>query len=65
MTVMNATGPNLVASEGAFGTHLLRRDLTSESLMFGDGGAIVVELAGIGGAPGLGLEVRSKNLVTL
>ena len=25
LTVMNATGPNLVASEGAFGTHLLRR----------------------------------------
>ena len=65
LTVMHAARPNLVASEGAFGTHLLRRDLTSESLMFGEGGAVVVELSGIGGAPGLGLEVRSEDLVTL
>ena len=65
LTVMHATRPNLVASEGAFGTHLLRRDLTSESLMFGDDGAVVVERAGIGSAPGLGLEVRSEDLVTL
>ena len=65
LTVMHATRPNLVASEGAFGTHLLRRDLTSRSLMFGDDGAVVVEEAGIGGAPGLGLEVRREDLVTL
>ncbi len=65
LTVMNAARPNLVASEGACGTHLLRRDLTAESLMFGDGGAVVVERAGIGGAPGLGLEVRSEDLATL
>ena len=65
LTVMHATRPNLVASEGAFGTHLLRQDLTSESLMFGNDGTLVVEQAGIGGAPGLGLEVRSGDLVTL
>ena len=65
LTVMHGTRPNLMASEGAFGTHLLRHDLTSESLMFGNGGAVVVERAGIGGAPGLGLEVRSEDLVTL
>ena len=65
LTVMHATRPNLMASEGAFGTHLLRRDLTSESLMFGKGGEIVVEQAGISSAPGLGLEVRSDDLVTL
>ena len=65
LTVMHATRPNLVASEGAFGTHLLRRDLTSESLMFGNGGAVVVEQAGIGVAPGLGLEVHTGDLVTL
>ena len=65
LTVMHGTRPNLVASEGAFGTHLLRRDLTSESLMFGNGGAVVVEQAGIGGAPGLGLEVHNGDLVTL
>ena len=65
LTVMHAARPNLVASEGAFGTHLLRQDLTSESLMFGNDGTLVVEQAGIGGAPGLGLEVRSGDLVTL
>ncbi len=65
LTVMHATRSNLVASEGAFGTHLLHHDLTSESLMFGDGGAVVVEQAGIGGAPGLGLEVHSDDLVPL
>ena len=64
LTVMHAARSNLVASEGAFGTHLLRRDLTLESLMFGDGGAVVVERAGIGDAPGLGLKVRSEDLVT-
>ena len=65
LTVMHGAQPNLIASEGAFGTHLLRHDLTSESLMFGNGGAIEVEQTGIGCAPGLGLEVRSKELVTV
>jgi L-alanine-DL-glutamate epimerase-like enolase superfamily enzyme len=65
LTVMHAAQPNLVASEGAFGTHLLRRDLTSESLMFGDDGAVVAERDEIGGGPGLGLEVRSQDLVPL
>ena len=65
LTVMHGARPSLLASEGAFGTHLLRHDLASESLMFGDGGVIVVEQAGIGGAPGLGLEVRSEELVSL
>ena len=31
LTVMHATRPNLVASEGAFGTHLLHHDLTSRA----------------------------------
>ena len=65
LTVMHGSRANLLASEGAFGTHLLRRDLTSVSLMFGDDGAVVVERAGIGDAPGLGLEVRSDDLVAL
>ena len=38
LTVMQAARQSLVAAEGAFGTHLLREDLTEESLMFGDGG---------------------------
>ena len=62
---MHAAWPNLVASEGAFGTHLLRYDLTPESLMFGNDGAVVVGTDGIGSAPGLGLDVRSRDLVSL
>ena len=65
LTVMHGACSNLVASEGAFGTHLLRRDLTSESLMFGQDGAVVAERDGVGGGPGIGLEVRSQDLVPL
>ena len=65
LTVMQASRQNLVASEGAFGTHLLHHDLTSESLMFGNGGMVVVEEAGISGSPGLGLEVLTGDLVTV
>lgn len=65
LTVMHAAGPNLIASEGAFGTHLLRRDLTSKSLMFGYDGAIDPQRDGIGAAPGLGLQVRREDLVSL
>ena len=65
LTVMHAARSNLVASEGAFGTHLLHHDLTSESLMFGYGGVLAVEQAGVGGRPGLGLDVRAEQLVNL
>lgn len=65
LTVMHAAKPSLMASEGAFGTHLLHRDLTSQSLMFGEGGEIVIEQTGIGNSPGLGLEVRSNGLLAL
>ena len=59
LTVMRAEGPSLVAAEGAFGTHLLREDLTSESLMFRDGGVLTVPDSA---APGLGLAVREGML---
>ena len=60
LTVMQAARPVLAASEGAFGTHLLREDLTAESLMFGDGGVLAVA---DNAAPGLGLAVREGMLV--
>ena len=63
LTLMQAARSDLVASEGAFGTHLLRRDLASESLMFGDGGTIVVDRLDLGTGPGLGLGIRSGDLV--
>ncbi len=59
LTVMQAARPVLAASEGAFGTHLLKEDLTSESLMFGDDGVLTI---GDSGAPGLGLAVREGML---
>ena len=65
LTVMHAAGPSLIASEGAFGTHLLRRDLTTESLMFGSDGAIDPKRDGVGAAPGLGLNIRRDDLVSL
>ena len=60
LTVMQAARPVLAASEGAFGTHLLREDLTAESLMFGDRGVLTIADPG---APGLGLAVREGMLV--
>ena len=60
LMVMQAARPVLAASEGAFGTHLLREDLTAESLMFGDGGVLMIPDSG---APGLGLSVREGMLV--
>ena len=62
LTVMQAARPVLAASEGAFGTHLLREDLTAESLMFGDGGVLTIPDPG---APGLGLAVREGMLVAV
>lgn len=60
LSVMQAAQPVLEASEGAFGTHLLKEDLTAESLMFGDGGVLTVADEA---APGLGLAVREGMLV--
>ena len=63
MIVMSAMKPDLLAAEGAFGTYLLRRDLVSPSLMFGDGGVLTAERAGIGNLPGFGLQIDSQALV--
>ena len=60
LTVMNAAHSNLTAAEGAFGTRLLRRDLTSECLMFGHAGAL--DATGFANRPGLGLQVRAQAL---
>ena len=57
LTVSNGARGFLVAQEGAFGTHLLARDVVEPSLMFGQGGVLDVDGLGIGRAPGLGLTV--------
>ena len=56
LTVMQAARPSLAASEGAFGTHLLHRDLASPSIVFGPAGVLATDRAGWSGA-GYGLEV--------
>ena len=40
LTVAQAAGPALVAQEGAFGTHLLQRDVCDPPVMFGAGGVL-------------------------
>lgn len=63
LAVMSANRPSVVAAEGAFGTHLLQRDLTSPSLMFGSGGVLVAERWA--NDPGLGLQIHEQDLVAL
>lgn len=63
LTVMQSIKPHLLGAEGAFGTHLLRRDLTSRSIMFGPSGVLAVEgvLASDNVNPGgFGLEISEQ-----
>ena len=57
LTVARAAGSKLVAQEGAFGTHLLTRDVAEPPLMFGAGGLIDIADIGLAGRPGLGLNI--------
>ena len=63
LPVMQCAGADLVAAEGAFGTQLLQRDLTTPSLMFGEGG--LLDTGAMPRAPGLGLTVSHKELKPL
>ena len=58
LTVARAAGDALVAQEGAFGTHLLERDVVESPLMFGAGGVLDADAAAIGNLPGWGLAIR-------
>lgn len=53
LTIANAQRNDVVAQEGAFGTHLLERDITSNPLMFGGGGLLNVDFRG---SKGLGID---------
>jgi L-alanine-DL-glutamate epimerase-like enolase superfamily enzyme len=57
LTVAHGARDILVAQEGAFGTHLLTRDVVDPPLMFGAAGVLDADALGIGGRPGLGLAV--------
>lgn len=63
LALMQAAGSNLLAAEGAFGTHLLARDLTSPCLMFGGGGVLDPAAWPALRQPGLGLTVDREALV--
>lgn len=63
LPVMRSVGANLVAAEGAYGTWLLQRDLTSPSLTFGDAGEL--EVHDLSREPGLGLVVFPDELTLL
>lgn len=60
LTLARAAGSGLVAQEGAFGTHLLTRDVADPPLMFGAGGVINVAQVGLANRPGLGLNITSE-----
>ena len=60
LTVARAAGNTLIAQEGAFGTHLLTRDVAEPPLMFGAGGVIDIAQTYLAGRPGLGLNILDQ-----
>lgn len=57
LTLARAAGAGLIAQEGAFGTHLLTRDVVDPPLMFGAGGVIDVTQTNLASRHGLGLKI--------
>jgi L-alanine-DL-glutamate epimerase-like enolase superfamily enzyme len=55
MATAAAAGDALVAQEGAFGTHLLERDVVTPPLMFGPRGMLDADALTLGALPGWGL----------
>jgi L-alanine-DL-glutamate epimerase-like enolase superfamily enzyme len=58
LVIASAAGDSLVAQEGAFGTHLLERDVVEPPLMFGPAGILDADRGAMGRAPGWGLQIR-------
>lgn len=58
-TAAAAAGNLLVAQEGAFGTHLLSRDVVEKPLMFDAGGVLNLDSLQLARAPGFGLPILS------
>ena len=63
MPIMQAAGDDLLAAEGAFGTYLLQRDLSTPCLMFGHRGQLGPDQVPDG--PGFGLTVAADQLMPL
>ena len=62
LAVMNQRRESLLAAEGAFGTHLLTRDLTHPILQFTHAGNLHSESALNPSAPGLALRIQETLL---
>jgi len=60
LTVAGAYPENILAQEGAFGIHLLERDITSKPIMFGKAGHLSV--SNFSQKPGLGMDIAEENL---
>jgi L-Ala-D/L-Glu epimerase len=63
LTIAASIRDGLIAQEGAFGTHLLARDVTARAIMFGAGG--VLDIAALGLEPagfGLAIAVPESDL---
>ncbi|MDH3256472.1 MAG: hypothetical protein OEM27_02545 [Nitrospinota bacterium] len=63
LTVANACSKNVVAQEGAFGTHLLERDITLNPIMFGKCGELSV--TEFSQKSGLGVEISEADLLSM
>lgn len=63
LTVASTYSENVIAQEGAFGTHLLERDITSQPIMFGKGGKLTA--TGFSQKPGLGIEIAEADLTSI
>ncbi len=59
LTLATAAGEQLMALEGAFGTHLLEQDICKPTLMFGEGGILRPQDWNLSGRAGWGLEAKS------
>jgi L-Ala-D/L-Glu epimerase len=65
LVVAATAGGELIAQEGAFGTHLLESDVVEKPIMFGPGGMLDASTLSVSGAPGLGLSVSRVFLLRL
>jgi L-alanine-DL-glutamate epimerase-like enolase superfamily enzyme len=66
LTVANAARDIVIAQEGAFGTHLLQRDVAEPPLMFGAAGVLDAAAAPLRGAGwGLAIDVPLDRLAPL
>ena len=66
LTVARAAGSDLLAQEGAFGTHLLETDVAVPSLMFGQTGLLNADAYALSTSAGWGLTLRlERDFATL